>query len=688
MPTKLNDNGGFRFPAGGGETTFGGPDQLTRVAAHLERDRMQNESAEKMRESEEKYRNLFNTILEGFCIIEMIFDENGEAVDYRFLEINPAFEQQTGLHAAQGKTMREFAPDHEAYWFEIYGKIALTGEPAQFEREAKSLNRWYNVSAYRVGEAESRKVAVLFYEITSKKRAEEALRQSKERHDFIMDAAELGFWFCDLPFDELNWDTRVKAHFWLPPDAPVTIETFYQCLHPDDRERTRQAISESIANHTRYEIDYRTVSPSAQVKWIRAIGRTFYDSEGQPRRFDGLTFDVTQRKQAEALLRQNEALFSALVNQAPTGVYVVDAQFRLQQANALAMPAFEKVPGPIGRDFSEVMQILWGQEIGGKITGIFRHTLATGERYVSPRFSELRQDLGVEKSYEWETQRVTLPDGQHGVVCYFNDITERMEEEARERKLRALLADKSAHLEMLVQERTAKLLDTVGELEAFSYSIAHDMRAPLRSLQGFAGILLSDHGDKLDPECQRYLGLIAKSANRMDWLIQDVLDYSRLIRGDYPLAVVDVEQLLREIVATYPQLGSAGVEIELRGPFPRVLGNEAMLTQTFANLMGNAVKFVSPGVKPQVEVWAESQADRVRICIRDNGIGIAADQHEKIFGIFQRVNKNYEGTGIGLAIVKKAVERLGGKVGLESEPGRGSTFWTELLLEQDKGASE
>ena len=280
----------------------------------------------------------------------------------------------------------------------------------------------------------------------------------------------------------------------------------------------------------------------------------------------------------------------------------------------------------------------------------------------------------MDKSCEWETQRVTLPDGQHGVVCYFNDITERTETEARERKLNALLADKSAHLETLVQERTATLRDTIGELEAFSYSIAHDMRAPLRSLQGFSGILLSDHGNQLDAECQRYLSLIANSANRMDRLIQDVLNYSRVVRGDYPVETIDVEPLLRGIVDTYPQLGAGEAEILLQGPFPPVLGNEAMLTQIFSNLMGNAVKFVSPGVKPRLKLWSEQQARSVRLFVQDNGIGIAADQHERIFGIFQRVNKNFEGTGIGLAIVKKAVERIGGKVGLQSEPGQGSNF--------------
>ena len=133
-----------------------------------------------LRASEERYRTLFNTLIEGFCVIEVLFDADGRANDYRFLEVNPAFEAQTGLHDAEGKRMRELAPDHEAHWFELYGKVALTGEPARFVNEARALDCWFDVSAYRVGEPERRKVAILFNDITKRNRAEEALRKSTE----------------------------------------------------------------------------------------------------------------------------------------------------------------------------------------------------------------------------------------------------------------------------------------------------------------------------------------------------------------------------------------------------------------------------------------------------------------------------------------------------------------------------
>ena len=146
--------------------------------------------------------------------------------------------------------------------------------------------------------------------------ADEAARQSKERMELVVRSAKVGVWYCPLPFDVLHWDARVKEHFHLAPDANVTIDTFYERLHPDDRERTRTAIAESIATRTSYDIDYRTVSPDgASVKWIRAVGRAFYDDDGNPLQFDGVTVDITDRKTAEEALRESELGFRALAEE-------------------------------------------------------------------------------------------------------------------------------------------------------------------------------------------------------------------------------------------------------------------------------------------------------------------------------------------------------------------------------------
>ena len=170
--------------------------------------------------------------------------------------------------------------------------------------------------------------------------------------------------------------------------------------------------------------------------------------------------DITERKEAEAALAQNAALFAKVVDQAPGGVYVVDAQFRMHQVNAKALPVFASAQPLIGRDFDEVLEIVWGPEFGSEIGGIFRHTLSTGEQYVSPGFSHVRHDIGVEQAYEWETQRVTLPDGQYGVICYFTDVTERHKAEAA---LTASLREKEVLLSE-VHHRVKNNLQIVSSL--------------------------------------------------------------------------------------------------------------------------------------------------------------------------------------------------------------------------------
>ncbi|HYE61081.1 MAG TPA: HAMP domain-containing sensor histidine kinase, partial [Phycisphaerales bacterium] len=199
-------------------------------------------------------------------------------------------------------------------------------------------------------------------------------------------------------------------------------------------------------------------------------------------------------------------------------------------------------------------------------------------------------------------------------------------------------------------------------------------------IQGFSQIVLADAGDKLGPQEQELLKKTINAASRLDRLIQDVLTYTRVTRQPVALNRVDVEQLLRQIIDERPELQAPNAEIFVEGRFEPVRGHEASLTQCITNLLDNAVKFVAPGRLPRVRIWSEVTDDGIRLWFEDNGIGIPKEAQSRLFGIFQRVHddRTYPGTGIGLAIVRKGVERMGGRVGLESAPGAGSTFWFEL----------
>ncbi len=265
------------------------------------------------------------------------------------------------------------------------------------------------------------------------------------------------------------------------------------------------------------------------------------------------------------------------------------------------------------------------------------------------------------------------------------DVTERKAVERSLREARERLQQQTQELEQRVQERTANLQEIVAELEAFSYSVSHDLRAPLRAMQQFSRILLDEYADRLDDQGKRFLERIVAAGNRMDVLIRDVLSYSKVLRAPLQFERIDLERLVNETVADFQALQPPQAEIKVEGPLHEVCGNVAFVTQCVSNLLTNAVKFVPPARKPRVRVWTELRDKRVRLCIEDNGIGIAPEHHTRIFGMFERLHaaKDYEGTGIGLAIVRKAVERMHGSVGLESAPGKGTTFWVELPAPQD-----
>lgn len=277
------------------------------------------------------------------------------------------------------------------------------------------------------------------------------------------------------------------------------------------------------------------------------------------------------------------------------------------------------------------------------------------------------------------------------------EALQQAEEALRQSELR--LRAWNQELEQRVAARTAELEETISDLEDFSHSITHDLRAPLRAMRGFGQILQQECHDCARPSAQEHIQRILTAAARMDKLIQDVLQYSRLARSQLSLAPVDVQNLLRGIIESYPSFQSPDIDIEITGAFPRVLGNEAALTQCFSNLLGNAIKFVPHGTRPRVRIWAETRSlppdpsnnyrpstgnqastinPAVRLWFADNGVGIPPEAQARIFKLFQRLDKSYDGTGVGLTVVRKAVEKMGGRVGLESEPGQGSRFWLEL----------
>ncbi|MDZ8081018.1 MAG: ATP-binding protein [Nostoc sp. SerVER01] len=248
-------------------------------------------------------------------------------------------------------------------------------------------------------------------------------------------------------------------------------------------------------------------------------------------------------------------------------------------------------------------------------------------------------------------------------------------------RLREQLQRYTEQLEQLVHNRTQQLEEANSALEAFAYSISHDLQEPLRAIRGFATILLEDYDTVLNSGGQDLLYRIASNVERMDNLLIDLLEYSRLSRIDLPLQPINLNSLVKQVLTQLEvSLEEKEAQVTIAEPLLEIVGNYRTVEQIITNLITNAIKFVAPGIQPQVRIWTEHCESCVRLWVEDNGIGISPQHWERIFGVFERLHsiEAYPGTGIGLAIVRKGIERMGGQVGMESEVSQGSRFWIEL----------
>jgi PAS domain S-box-containing protein len=382
----------------------------------------------------------------------------------------------------------------------------------------------------------------------------------------------------------------------------------------------------------------------------------------------------TALERSEADLEQQKEWFRVTLTSIGDGVIVTDKDGRVVFMNHEAekltgWTSVEALLSPLGVVFRLVHEQT-REKLIDSVSEVFR----TGQVVGIGKLAVLTSRSGEEWPIEDTAAPIRGPAGEMlGVVLVFRNATEI-------RQAQQALRDHSNELERRVGERTANLRAAVNQLETFSYTVSHDLRSPLRAMQGFALAALEDYGDKLEPQGRDYLTRIKNAAERLDRLIQDLLSYTRLSRSDAPLADLDLDKMTRDIVENYPNLHSPAAEVRIEGQLPHVWGHESALTQVIANLLGNAAKFVRPGEVAHIAVRAESAGRRLRLWIEDDGIGIDPQNADRIFTMFVRgeESSHYSGTGVGLAIVKKAVEAMHGQVGVEPGSDGGSRFWVEL----------
>lgn len=636
---------------------------------------VESQSAWQSSEAKERYHALFNAIDEGFCIVEVIFDAQQRPVDYRFVEVNPAFERQTGLKEAQGKRMREIAPAHEEHWFQTYGQVALTGKPVRFVNRAESLQRWFDVYAFRIGHSNRRQVAILFSDITERRRADDALREREEQLRLIFESAtEYAIVVSDCERRVTGWNSGAERLLGYT-DQEILGQSADIIFTPEDRASHQPEREASIAAEKGRATNERWhVRKDGTRFWGSGVMFRLHDRDKELCGFLKIMSDRTADRQVEQDLRQSEERLRLALDSAELGTWEYHATTRTFFIDERTRALFG-IPHDVAPTYDVYLRAVHPEDRQRVHERVERVLNGEGGGHYRDEYRVISVSDGTVR-WVRAAGRVNF-DGEGRpahVIGTVLDISDLM-------KAREVLARRSEELERTVEDRTRQLRDTVQQLETFSYSVVHDMRAPLRSVRSFANILDEEYGPQLDDNARSYLRRLKTSAGRMDALITDVLAYSRVSSAEVTLAAVNLDQLVREIVEQYPQFQECTECVQILSPLPAVLGNRALLTQCISNLLGNALKFVPPNTHPRVVVRAEAQAGKVRLWFEDNGIGIAPEYRDRIFGLFHRLHRadQYPGTGIGLAIVQKAVQRMRGMVGVESEPNKGSRFWIELL---------
>ena len=385
--------------------------------------------------------------------------------------------------------------------------------------------------------------------------------------------------------------------------------------------------------------------------------------------------ELHERRQAELELREQEQLFRSTFNQAAVGIAHVNSDGRWLRVN-------QKLSQIVGYTRDELLQLMfqditYPEDLNIDLT-YFHQMLADEISTYSMEKRYIRKD----HSLVWINLTVSLVRKATGEPHYFIAVVEDI---SNRKQAEDALQQLNDTLEQRVEERTAQLAEINQELEAFTYSVSHDLRAPLRTMRGFAQALLEDCGDRLDDFCQSYIDSIIDDAVQMNGLISDLLDYSRLTRTQIDLQPTELSDVVAESLKQLgAQIEEKQAQIDVAAGLPAVMAHQSTLVQVVTNLLGNAIKFVAPTTQPQIDILTEEtyQDDGrwIRLWIVDNGIGIAPEHQERIFRVFERLHgaESYPGTGIGLAIVRKGLERMGGQAGVESQLGRGSRFWIAL----------
>ena len=704
---------------------------LARVQAHLDISRVRRESADQMRRSEQELR-----IITDHAPVSLLRLSR----DLRYLYVNRRHAERFGKQPEEmiGLSPEETLGEAAFEAMKPYLEAALRGELVEFEAELtypKLGARWMRVSYVPELDSQGSVQAVIavVLDMTERHAAEMALRENSEHLKLALEVGHLGTW---------NWDMRSGSSVWSPEHyrilglepglQPPSYDSWARRVHPDDRQHVERTLKAAAQDGQEFECDYRTVWPDETVRWVHAQGCYFYDDAGAPVRMIGVASDITERKKVEearlALLeREQDARKTAeLLNQiGRTLASELDIHQLTQKITDIAT---QLTHAEIGAFFYNAS----GEQ--GEYCELYTLSGTPREAFSSfpmprntPLFEATLSGAGIVRSDDIRTDArygsLAPHDGPGGhlpvrsylavpVISRGGEVlgglffastkpgvfTEQDEEIAAGIAAQsgvamdnARLFEASVRAQKELAESNEELLTANRELEQFAYVASHDLQEPLRMVNSYTQLLLRRFGPVMnDPDAQEFATYITNGVEHMQLLIQDLLTYSKVIHSDTPELenIVDLNACLRQVISMLQDtIGETGAVVTA-DTLPPVAGDQSQYEQVFQNLISNALKYRKADEPPQIHVSAARSGDEWAIAVKDNGIGFDMQYAERIFGLFKRLHKTeYPGTGIGLAICKRIIERCQGRMWAVSEVGKGSTFYFAVPVTDESAAA-
>jgi PAS domain S-box-containing protein len=575
------------------------------------------------------YGLLFENMLDGYAYCRMIY-EDGQPQDFIYLAVNPAFETLTGLKDVVGKRVSQVIPNirqSDPELFDIYSRVALGGVPQRFEMYVQSLGIWFSISVFSI---QKETFTAVFENISVRREAEAQLRYQADLLAYVHEAVIAS----DKNYILTAWNQSAETIYgWKAEEVlgRFGIDVLQTVFPEADKARMLQEIN--VSGH--YIGEATQVRKDGTRFPVEVASIVLHDSQGQIRGYISLNRDISDRKRAA----EEIAKLARFPSENPYPVIRVDREGAILYAN------------PAGRRLLST----WGCTEGDLSPQFLR------EKVDEAFEKQAAQIVETESGGRFFSVSIVPVVNSDYANLYGSDITERKQAE-----------------EVLERER-AELARSNAELEQFAYVASHDLQEPLRMVSSYMQLLERRYKGRLDQDADDFIGFAVDGAERMQHLINDLLAYSRVgTRGKpfEPISCNNVLELALDNLQLAIQDNKASVTHD---PLPEVTGDEAQLVQLFQNLIANAVKFHREE-KPQVHIGVQEGKKEWVFSVRDNGIGIDPQYAERIFVIFQRLHSRtqFQGTGIGLAICKKIVQRHGGRIWVESQPGKGATFFFTL----------